>query len=326
MTNHTLPPGFTLRHATWDDLEAVTQLIYDVCESDGDATVAATVDDMRREWETPGFNLATDTWVVADPSGRLAGYEEFVNRYAHASLNGDGYVHPNFRNLGVGTALIAALDARAQQEIPLAAPDLRVFIRNGLDTHDKSGREIHEAAGFKPIRYNWRMEITLQTAPEPVSWPKGVELRPFIPGQHDRLVYDAHQESFLDHWGHTPVPYEAWELRKLKVEDFDPSLWHIAWDGDQIAGISTCRFRGGIGWVGTLGVRRPWRKQGLGYALLMHSFAEFYRRGQNVIGLGVDSSNPTGATRLYERAGMHIASEFVIYEKEYRPGREPEDE
>ena len=52
---------------------------------------------------------------------------------------------------------------------------------------------------------------------------------------------------------------------------------------------------------------------------------EFYKRGEKVIGLGVDASNPTGATRLYERAGMHVASEFVIYEKEYRPGKEPEE-
>ena len=40
------------------------------------------------------------------------------------------------------------------------------------------------------------------------------------------------------------------------------------------------------------------------------------------IGLGVDASNPTGATRLYEKVGMKVAVEDVIYEKELRPGRE----
>ena len=83
-----------------------------------------------------------------------------------------------------------------------------------------------------------------------------------------------------------------------------------------------CRMRSGIGWVGSLGVRRKWRKQGLGMALLLHSFGEFYKRGETVVGLGVDASNPTGATRLYERAGMHIETEYVCYEKEYRSGRE----
>jgi ribosomal protein S18 acetylase RimI-like enzyme len=80
----------------------------------------------------------------------------------------------------------------------------------------------------------------------------------------------------------------------------------------------------GIGWVGTLGVRRPWRKKGLGSALLQYSFSEFHRRGKTTIGLGVDASNPTGATRLYQRAGMYVASEFITYEKELRPGRQVE--
>jgi mycothiol synthase len=324
-TKDILPPGFTMRPAAWSDAEAVTQLIYDVCEADGDTTVAVTIEELKREWQTPGFTLESDAWVVAAPDGCLAGYEEFNNRHEHASLQGDGYVHPQFRDLGIGTALLAALDARAKREIPLAPPNLRVFIRNGLDAEDKSGREIHAAIGYQPVRFSWRMEITLTDPPQPASWPKGIELRPYVPGQHDRLVFDAEQEAFADHWGSTPIPYDVWELRKLKRENFDPSLWHIAWDGEQVAGFSQCRTRQGIGWVGTLGVRRPWRKNGLGMALLTHSFAEFHKRRQNVIGLGVDASNSTGATRLYERAGMHVASEFVIYEKEYRPGKEPEE-
>jgi ribosomal protein S18 acetylase RimI-like enzyme len=72
-------------------------------------------------------------------------------------------------------------------------------------------------------------------------------------------------------------------------------------------------------------VRRPWRKKGLGLALLTHSFGEFYKRGMKTIGLGVDASNPTGATRLYQRAGMTVASEFLTFEKELRPGRSLEE-
>jgi len=77
-----------------------------------------------------------------------------------------------------------------------------------------------------------------------------------------------------------------------------------------------------MGWVGNLGVRRPWRKCGLGEALLLHSFHEFYKRGMMRIGLGVDASNPTGATRLYQKVGMNVVVEDVIYEKELRPGKE----
>jgi mycothiol synthase len=34
----------------------------------------------------------------------------------------------------------------------------------------------------------------------------------------------------------------------------------------------------------------------------------------------VDAQSLTGATRLYERAGMHIAQEDITYEKELRAG------
>src|SRR5216683_6438886 len=112
-------------------------------------------------------------------------------------------------------------------------------------------------------------------------------------------------------------------VHKLIEEcDFDPSLWFLALDGNEIAGASLCTNQGDYGWVDTLAVRRPWRRKGLGMALLLHSFAEFYRRSKNKIGLGVDSQNLTGATRLYERAGMHVARIHITYEKELRAGIE----
>jgi ribosomal protein S18 acetylase RimI-like enzyme len=110
-------------------------------------------------------------------------------------------------------------------------------------------------------------------------------------------------------------------------EKFDPSLWHIAMDGDQIAGFSICSIERSdpeapMGWVHALGVRRAWRKRGLGMALLLHSFGEFYRRGYRKAGLGVDASNLTGALRLYERAGMSVFRQYDRYELELRPGKE----
>jgi ribosomal protein S18 acetylase RimI-like enzyme len=71
-----------------------------------------------------------------------------------------------------------------------------------------------------------------------------------------------------------------------------------------------------MGWIGALGVRDRWRKRGIGLALLQHAFAEFHRRGLTKVGLGVDASNPTGATRLYERAGMRVVAEDVTFVKE----------
>ena len=320
-----LEAGLRLRPAGWADLEAVAQLILDVCTNDGDPTIAVSVEELRDEWKSPGFDLESDAWVVTNPEERVVGYEEFVNRYAHASLQGDGYVHPEFMGKGVGTTLLRALEERALKEIEESEPELRVFIRNGMSIGDGVSRAMHEAEGYKPIRFFWRMEITQAAAPNVPTWPEGIELRPFS-GEEPQtyLIYRAHEEAFLDHWGHTPHSFEEWKGRTTESSDFDPSLWFIAWDGDQIAGYGLCRYRMGTGWVGSLGVRRPWRKRGLGLALLNHSFSAFYQRGTPVISLGVDAASQTGATRLYKKAGMHVAAEYVSYEKELRTGREPE--
>jgi mycothiol synthase len=133
------------------------------------------------------------------------------------------------------------------------------------------------------------------------------------------------EEAFADHWGHVPRSFETWSHRTFNSPGFDPSLYFLAWQDNQPAAGLMCKHRGEMAWVGTLGVRRPWRKRGLGLALMRHAFREFYHRGDTHIGLGVDASNPTGATRLYERAGMHVAREYVLYEKELRPGRELEE-
>ncbi|MCK4450237.1 MAG: GNAT family N-acetyltransferase [Anaerolineae bacterium] len=97
-------------------------------------------------------------------------------------------------------------------------------------------------------------------------------------------------------------------------------------DGEEITGMSLCCPKTaedpGMGWVDSLGVRRPWRRRGLALALLHHSFGEFYRRGKRKVSLEVDAQSLTGATRLYEKAGMHVDRQYVMYEKELRPGRD----
>jgi len=116
------------------------------------------------------------------------------------------------------------------------------------------------------------------------------------------------------------------EKVKELVETFDPELFFLAMDEEEIAGAALCspRFGGDpeTGIVETLGVRRPWRRRGIALALLHQSFGEFYRRGHKHVGLGVDTQNLSGATRLYEKAGMHVAQEFTFYERELRPGEE----
>ena len=174
------------------------------------------------------------------------------------------------------------------------------------------------------------MRINMDTPPTEPEWPAGITLRIFNPETDMEQVYRAVDESFRDHYGHVDVPFEE-GLERFKhfmtsYEGFDPSLWFLAMDGDEIAGICLCRNHAydnhDVGYINTLGVLRNWRKRGIGLALLRHSFAELYRRGRRMAGLGVDAQSLTGALRLYESAGMHVHQAFDRFEREIRPGKE----
>jgi mycothiol synthase len=319
MTEKTyLDPSLTLRPARWTDLNAVAKLTQDVAEMEGDAMFVLTAEELANAWKSEGFNVERDVFVVETRDGRTVGSEEFYNENDHYKLKADGCVHPDFRGLGIGSSLLEKITERAQAEMELAEPHVRVFIQSLVNNKDEAGHTLLRAHGYSPVRYHWRMEIKLQEAPAPVAFPDGIELRPFIKDEHAIAVWQADNEAFRDHWGSHDRTFEEWSHGKFGYPNFDPSLWMIAWDGNVIAGFSQNRFRKGIGWVGTIAVRRPWRKKGLGLALLLHSFGEFYKRGTTTIGLGVDSANLTGATRLYQRAGMDVAGEFAMYEKELR--------
>lgn len=327
--NEELPDSrLRLRTVRWSDLESVAQLIYDVCAADGDTTVAVTPEELKHQWQTPGFDPERDAFLVETDYGRVVGYEEFFNEHEHAILQTDGYVHPDYTGRGIGTSLLGIVEERAREEMRLANPAARVVLHSTTHQRDTAGHQLHANKGYQPIRYHWRMEIVLQSPPRLPRLPAGIELRPFIRGEHDVAVWLAQNESFRNHWGSHEVSFEEWQRSRFEDPEFDPTLWAVAWDSRsaEVAAISLNRYRMGIGWIRTLGVRRPWRKQGLGEALLLHSFGEFYRRGTKTVGLGVDAQNPSGATRLYHKVGMHTASEFVTFEKELRPGRESEAE
>ena len=321
MTGKTyLDPGLTLRPARWTDINAVAKLTNDVAEMEGDSLFVLTAEELANEWRSAGFNVESDVFVVETRDGRLVGSEEFYYESGHYKLKADGCVRPEFRGLGIGSSLLEKIVVRAQAEMKLAAPDVRVFIQSLVNNKDEAGHNLLRNNGYSPVRYHWRMEIKLQEAPATVTFPAGIELRPFIKDEHAVAVWQADNEAFRDHWGSHDRTFEEWSHGKFGNPNFDPTLWMIAWDGSEVAGFSQNRFRKGIGWIGTIAVRRPWRKKGLGIALIRQTFGEFYKRGMTTISLGVDSANLTGATRLYERAGMYVAGEFATYEKELRTG------
>jgi ribosomal protein S18 acetylase RimI-like enzyme len=117
------------------------------------------------------------------------------------------------------------------------------------------------------------------------------------------------------HWEFTPSPLEHWLKWRQGRSDYHPALWRIADEQGEIAGAALCFGEGRAGWVLDLAVRPASRRSGLGLLLLQSGFAALWRRGHTRVGLEVDSENETGATRLYERAGMRVTRRYATYEK-----------
>jgi mycothiol synthase len=316
-----LPSGFTLRRPTLDDLAAVTKLI-NLCEIDEYGTTETTEDDMRMRWQQPNFNLATDAWIVLAPDGQIVarasvGNRQYIRIYAGAD------VHPAYRGRGIGTHLLRLTEERARKYVPLAPDGARVTFTGEASSVNIAGQKLLEKHGFTLIRNFWRMGIELEQTPPIAQWPAGVSVHTLVPGM-EHAVYEADEEAFQDHWGYIPMDFEEWSHWAFKGEHFDPSLWFLAMDGDEIAAFAMCaNEEESGGWVHVLGVRRPWRRKGIGLALLHHAFGEFYRRNIHNIYLGVDAQSLTGATRLYKRAGMHVVRQYKNYEKELRAFQYP---
>lgn len=317
----TFPKEFSVRAPSMDDMEAVADLI-EVCKMTDSGGIDYTIEDLRVDWDNPEFNLDTDAWIVTGPGEDIIGYAMMFNR-ENVRLYVLAYVHPEYCGRGIGTCLARIGEARARQQVPEAPPGLRVTLHNVVSNTNDAARRLLEGEGYTLVRHFWRMQIDMDKAPPEPEWPGEIAVRRFIPGQDERAVFDAIEEAFEDHWGHIPWRFETWRQVMTEREDFDPSLWFLAVDGDQIAGGLLCYNYANEGWVDVLGVRRAWRRRGLGLALLHHAFRTLYRREQRRVTLGVDSQNTTGATRLYERAGMHAAHQYDNYEKVLRPGKDP---
>ena len=297
-----LPDGFSVRAATREDASAINELVVaadEAVQGWSDSTEADLLDWWRLT------DLEQDSWVV-EQDGRVAAYSGLFAHAENAEL--DGFVHPTKTGLGLGAWLLASGEARARARgLPVA--------RTWCLAPDDPARRLFEQRGFREVRRFYRMLIELDGPPPAPSWPGGFRVGTFEPD--DALAFHtALNEAFADEWTFISMPFEEWVEHRVHAPDFDPTLWFIVREGGEIAAVLRGDpDRGGVGWVGAIGVRKQWRRRGLGLALLLHAFGEFYRRGQPRIGLGVDAQNPTGATRLYERAGMHVAYEAIAFEK-----------
>jgi mycothiol synthase len=308
-----LPDRPALRPPRDDDFDAMLELMNaHQLAAYGEADV--TADELRTWLTTPSVDPQRDIRLF-ERHGRLLGYiDADAIGVDPRRWWSDVKIAPEADAAEIFPELLAWLEERSGEGL------LRVW--TGVD--DTRMLRVYADHGFAETRHSYRMEIALGGAAREPTWPDGLTLRTYEPAD-ERHLYDVQVEVWQDTSDPLEESFEEWQHWMTKRTSFDPSLWFLVFEGDELAGFSLCRQDDtdpSAGYVGVLGVRRRWRQQGLGEALLLHSFHTFRRRGYTRSTLGVDASSPTGATRLYERAGMTVYRDTVLLDRPVRPTRE----
>ena len=326
MSEHTmLPKGFTERPASMADLDAATEL-FNICSEAQIGNNESTRANVANAWNTPGFNQKTDQRMIHSPDGVLVGYSEVWTLNptpVHPMVW--GRVHPDYEGLGIGSFLLHWAEQRSRQVLDKVPPQARVSFRTHCWDSYTPAKDLLEGFGMDLIRHGYQMRIQLSDPPSVGPEPEGIRIRTFRPKDAE-AVYRADDEAFQDHFGYAPIGFDRFKHHFINDPSFDPDLWFLAVDGDEVAGICLCRKESreddSMGWVSSLGVRRQWRRRGIALALLQTSFSAYWQRGKTQVGLGVDAQNLTGALHLYTKAGMHVHRKSNLYEKELRAGIE----
>jgi mycothiol synthase len=313
-------PGLAFRTAGPGDWDAVAEVL-------NRARVADRVDEVRSgedlaaEYAPLDLFDASRDLLLAEVDGEVVGFGFGYRVVRSGALVGEmwGGVRPDLRRRGLGSAIWQANRDRLAAEMAAdPRPGPRELRSYALDV-ERCDIALLTARGFVPIRFGFEMRRFLTGALPERDLPAGLELRPVTEAQH-RAIFVADDEAFHDHWGHRPSG-EGDFVARFEGPSIDTSLWCVAWDGDEVAGVvMNAIYRDeneqlGVrrGWLDRVSVRRPWRGRGLAKALCAASLRVLREQGMDEAWLGVDGSNPTGALGLYEGLGFQVARRWQAY-------------
>jgi mycothiol synthase len=288
-----------VRPLTDDDLPALAEfLAEDEARLNGRPSNISVAD--VREW-TSRADLEHDSWLWDDDAGIAAvGWVQMQ----HDLAIGIAAVGERAHASDIGRELVESTERRGRE---LGAARMHQFAL-GVDTF---ARDLLTALGYVDVRHFYEMAIQLTERPDVDT----AEVETFRV-EDAEAFYEALDAAFQDHWEHHSDGFESWWERQSSNPNFDPNVWFVIRGEGEVAAVARNEAnRNGGGYVGALGVRRAYRGRGYAKALLYHTFAEFWDRGLPRVTLGVDATNPTGATHLYESVGMHVEAENIVYEK-----------
>lgn len=312
-------PEITFRHlAGPDDALAYVRLIEACREIDAIDPLSTleeipTVEEMRasftdRDPQSVLFALNGDEMIAAL---RLSWWIEADGSWLYLHL---GRVAPNWRGLGLGTALLHWAEDRIRTlaaEHPTNGKG--VFGANASST-EQTATELLLNEGYQRVYTSAQMEFTdFGKLTEP-SLPTRIERRAVQP-DHLRVVWEAIARFWAGTlWG-SPVPSEEEYQDFLHQPDLDLALWQVAWDQGEPVGMVLGRISRSCGYIDEVSVHGAYRRQGIAQALMLYALAELHAHGVQRVRLHTDASNRHGARSLYEKIGFSVVKEFPRYRK-----------
>ncbi|MCF8067062.1 MAG: GNAT family N-acetyltransferase [Desulfobacterales bacterium] len=286
-------------------------------------------------WKSPIMKLERDSCTVFTKDNIMVGLAYVEDRDPFVKLESSVFVHPEFMGKGIGAYFICWLEARAELSIPKAPDNTRIVLDQYKPVTDITGRNFLERNGYQAVRYFSRMEREIKSLPPEPDFPEGLSVvsgdnMAMRKNEFNRVYAQAQIEIFRDHWGFVEQSVDAlveelehWEKHK---PNFDPSLVFAAMAGNEMVAQLVCTPSipedTEMAYIEVVGVVKEWRQKGIALALLHYVFRELFQREIYKVSLDVDSESLTGATRLYEKAGMHSAWQEINFEKEIRPGKD----
>lgn len=312
------------RPLTVDDAARITELLAAI-EAAEPVEEHVAEDQVRRELTGPAADLERASIGLFD-GGRLIGYAMLTGigdgKKWKAYLRGG--VHPGWTRLGLGTRLVRTAREQAAAWKQRDAPDREGELHLWADSNQAGTIALAESAGFEIWRHFYTMRRDLSDGSAPIETSDtatGFTVRPYAEGDAEPVRL-ARNNSFADHWGSVPTPPERWEALMVGSPDFRPQHSFVAEFapgdpaidelGTPIAAFVMAEefdaqteaegFR--TGYIALVGTTRPARGKGLASALLGRQLASMRQDGYARAGLGVDSASPTGAGRIYQRAGF----------------------
>jgi mycothiol synthase len=300
---------FMIKHPTLEDAQAITYLV-SLCDIEAIGEPDITLSDVLDMWNS--IPIDTDAWIALSATNELIGYG-FVEVTGANRMDTCVFVHPHYKNQGIGSLLLKKVEERAN--VLAKGKEGKQKLMNQIPFTNTAARNLVEERGYQFSRLYERMKIELEGQPNEPYLPEGITIRSFQPDQDEETLFSIYDETFRDAWGYTKKDLSTWISQK-KGDSYDPSLWFIVWKDSIPVGFLMSRMQEDGLFIDLLGVKREYRKHGIGKALLLHTFGLAYQRKQTTILLYVDSDSLTNANRLYQQVGMSPHSQTAVYLKE----------